>query len=652
MRFKDENILGLVAWGTKRGKKVFFSDNIADETEAIDNALYDIHSAVQFFGVNLTFYSFERNAEYESFTIYRTIYDWANRLGYYAVSVFLPAGKIVATENIPGLLKSLSASYWEKYIAPNPVSNRIREDVKEDPRSFVAEITDIKYKLSPLQTTNTVFGVQKCVLKFIDEVDLKSIFEDRRREELTKYGQVFVLPAGQQGLICNFEVLTLPPVERKIRLIIKTYGYISENESKLLLDTKLIVHKNKDLIFNDKVHGGSYEVPGLLLRDKLQVIAEKDGYNREVIKESTVKDIVSLLFDKDSKSPELPIKLKQEEDKKGNKPSQSDRYEFIQGQDYRDRSESPKGFHTEVAADSDSQSARTDEKKAVDIEPILPPQLPAEISPLPPKADGKQGSQSHGFKKWLDSNFTMIAGTVGTIVFLSLVFGIVLFFTGSNKAQDFDYTRLNSETDIFKTQVDYKSQRQWDANRYDTDIKLLRKKQKEIDSLSRIESINADSLNYSRKLLNDIETSCKARIVSDRDSFLKGVDFDSVKTNLFIKACLDLGLDKSWDTVYLMQFKKICYWVNRSNEVINGVNNDIQARGKIKYELNFILTGAKYVFLSEEQRNVIRNYRKTLEMMGSKKYANADAFLKGIANEYSSGERQDISDFLKTRKNK
>jgi hypothetical protein len=123
----SNNNIGLVAWGLKLGKQVFFhSPNIRLDSPSIAVALEDIRGLINYSHPNLTFYSLETTESHRVYTIYNSIFDWVNRDGaYFAFSVFIPH-ELAVTENgkLLELLLQLAQTYRTLYV--EEASNQIK----------------------------------------------------------------------------------------------------------------------------------------------------------------------------------------------------------------------------------------------------------------------------------------------------------------------------------------------------------------------------------------------------------------------------------------------------------------------------------------------------------------------------------------------
>lgn len=438
-----------------------------------------------------------------------------------------------------------------------------------------------------------------------------------------------------------------PPIERTRILIIKTYG--ADNVEAPLDQSMLTIDKNQERIYDGEIESGGYELSGLVLRDKVQIQVSKQGYITKLVK----IDLADLFKDKSIRTRILTIILNVNKSIGGNddlfKPQGGGgriNIEAITGKELGKQPETKVEPVREPILENQSV-------KLVEKEPII------STSPSKPRQDvsarepaTKKESFVQQLRKQLISHSTVVIGIGGIILFFLIILAVVLPLTQRDKPKTFNYTDLNTKIDDFKKEINYKSQRLWDATKYEETIRFLQNSQNEIDSLSRIPSIIPDSLKYSREQLDEIRDLYKVRVVSDRDTLLKGVDFDSVKTDLLIKAFLALKLDSKSDTMFLMDFARVCYWVNRSNDIINGLNPSITVRNETIKRLLYIETDARYYFLTNDQKAVLRSYRKVLNIMGSKVYANAEEIVTKMYPNYPSGERIDVSDFLKKRKNK
>lgn len=272
----NQEQIGLIAWGLKLGKQVFFHSNfINPEEAAMVNALEDIRGVVNFTQPNLQFYSLEFTEKFRIYTAYRTIFDWVGREGYLALSVLVPHTYQLKEAHTFRLLKDLLGTYETNYIDER---HRIKNQ-RENPDLFFSLINS--ERLQPMAQRETLMGNNSnryAYLLYNNDTDLINYFDSPYRREYNGYKEVFFLLQSQHRL------------------------RPSENATKLNLPPKVISY-TLDIVFQDEkgnnvqpdqwsaqVENTNYKtltISDLNLNDQVVVSAEKAGY-------STINQTISL----------------------------------------------------------------------------------------------------------------------------------------------------------------------------------------------------------------------------------------------------------------------------------------------------------------------------------------------------------------------
>lgn len=278
MKFKDQDICGFAASATKSGLNVFYSFNLQQGEEEIDSFLSDVRGKIPVSGTDIEFFSISHNADCACLSIYRTIYDWVGRLGYYSFSLFLPNGKILADGKSLELLKLFSDHYRNYYIDS---SLQVKKNVVEDLKPLEVIISDPEYQLKGVQTARSTWGTDQCALKYSNSEELAYILDHHDRSELQPYKMIFVLDARQQALGCNVKVLPpLPPVDKKFAI---KFSIIDEDNLPLK-DAIITVSKNSESIFyKRKLQDPVFSIEDLKKTDKLNITVEVASYKTTTI---------------------------------------------------------------------------------------------------------------------------------------------------------------------------------------------------------------------------------------------------------------------------------------------------------------------------------------------------------------------------------
>jgi len=264
----NQEQIGLIAWGLKLGKQVFFHSNfINPEEPAMVNALEDIRGVVNFTQPNLHFYSLEFTERYRIYTAYRTIFDWVGREGYLALSVLVPHKLQLKEAHTFRLLKDLVSAYETEYIDER---HRIKNQ-RENPDLFFKLINT--ERLQPMTHRETLSGNANnryAYQPFRSEADLADYFDSPYRREFIGFKEVFFLPQSEPRLRPseNATKLDLPP---KVISYTLDIAFQDEKGDKIQPDNWSAQVENKQY--------KTLTISDLNLNDQISIYAEKAGYN-------------------------------------------------------------------------------------------------------------------------------------------------------------------------------------------------------------------------------------------------------------------------------------------------------------------------------------------------------------------------------------
>ena len=127
--------------GTKLGAGTFMSHNINEDISFInEKVMVDIRG--ENIGIrppfNQVFFGITHTANYTLLNCFRTIQDFVERPGFYAVSIALPLNKSMMPGKAVELLRKLNDLYYDMYVKPNSAFNcQILKDVEENKNIFV-----------------------------------------------------------------------------------------------------------------------------------------------------------------------------------------------------------------------------------------------------------------------------------------------------------------------------------------------------------------------------------------------------------------------------------------------------------------------------------------------------------------------------------
>ena len=226
----SNNNIGLVAWGLKLGKQVFFhSPNIRLDSPSIAVALEDIRGLINYSHPNLTFYSLETTESHRVYTIYNSIFDWVNRDGaYFAFSVFIPH-ELAVTENgkLLELLLQLAQTYRTLYV--EEASNQIKRG-QENSGLFLEMVQKLPCRSQLVQSKGGAGNNKRYAhIPFSDPKTLSGFFDDPYRTEFTPFKQVFfldqaLLNAERLRVSASSTLLSITPVTERYSVTLNFGG--------------------------------------------------------------------------------------------------------------------------------------------------------------------------------------------------------------------------------------------------------------------------------------------------------------------------------------------------------------------------------------------------------------------------------------------
>ena len=290
---QDKVQIGLIAWGTKLGKQIFFSSpHLNIEEDAISVALEDIRAVINFTQTGLKFFSLEFTEQYRIYTGYRTIIDWVSREGYLAISVLIPHSYILDDAECHKLLLELMATYEHNYIDER---QRIRNQ-RENPELFFSKINNLKPQFNNQPKYLTSAKNKKYAVINYNTNDISTFLDTPYRSEYGEYKEVFFIAASETRLRPSENAMILD-IEAVVINYSLDFEIKDESGAKLKPDNIAITigqgkpYRTFDSSIKDLKHG-----------DIVDVSIEKTGY-------ISVKEVIDVKnWEETSKT--LPIILR------------------------------------------------------------------------------------------------------------------------------------------------------------------------------------------------------------------------------------------------------------------------------------------------------------------------------------------------------
>ncbi|GLR15884.1 hypothetical protein [Portibacter lacus] len=264
------NDIEFIFWGTKRGVKVFFnSDGINPNNKEIQDTLKDVSTYYRSTDVGgENYYAIEYTQQQVVYTLYYTLYDWGNRPGFMAVTIYVPTN--VQLVSPVSSLQKLFTTYREKYIGANYKITEERER-----KSYFDEIVSsfrtqpANYDLSP-SPQNRKYGAEY----FKSDEELEHFFTDPIRKEYFDYQEVLFLP---ESLRKDYQSLT--PLngnsKREYNLEITLKGHKEEYLSPEGL--KVSINKNS---YDEWNVANKLSIFPLSYQDQIEILFQKERYEK------------------------------------------------------------------------------------------------------------------------------------------------------------------------------------------------------------------------------------------------------------------------------------------------------------------------------------------------------------------------------------
>lgn len=185
--------LQLAVWGIKQKYQVFFhSPGLAVADAAVRKGLEDVRSLVKYQSVELNYYSVAWAGGYEVYTAYTALYDWMNRKnGYVAVSVFVPAGKMIVGGPL-SLLDKLLQTYRQKFVGSD---YKIKQQ-PDQPELFFALLNEAQLMNDPRPKQA---GQGLGVVRYTQD-RLNGYLANPYLEVFAGYEKIYFLPEGQRRI--------------------------------------------------------------------------------------------------------------------------------------------------------------------------------------------------------------------------------------------------------------------------------------------------------------------------------------------------------------------------------------------------------------------------------------------------------------------
>jgi hypothetical protein len=201
---------GLMLWGTKLGAQIFAQNNISTTETRPFTDLREI--GVRFETAEALLFSYEHKDGYHAYTIYRSLLDWRNRSGYFAISIFVADNKSAPLDKLPALLQELADIYSKEYY--DKAKNQISEQTRENIAFFTAPLNAAEYRLSDIKDTAKQEKQLSGYKVFNNKSELANLFS-------------FLHPVEEPDLdvlwLLENEALVLPPETNLKQLSLPSY---------------------------------------------------------------------------------------------------------------------------------------------------------------------------------------------------------------------------------------------------------------------------------------------------------------------------------------------------------------------------------------------------------------------------------------------
>jgi len=229
--------------GTKLGAGTFMSHNINEDLSYInDKIMVDIRG--ENIGIrppfNQVFFGITHTANYTLLNCFRTIQDFVERPGFYAISIVLPPNKSMMPGKAVELLRKLNDLYYDMYVKPNTAFNcQILKDVEENKNIFVDIASSPNYNIINADSSISYNQKSQIAYKYNNEQELNQLFDFCHRDELLNAENAFIFSMDQVSMCpSNIAIQTSLPQE------IKTYSF------KILPLYNGVPVQNAKIIFN------------------------------------------------------------------------------------------------------------------------------------------------------------------------------------------------------------------------------------------------------------------------------------------------------------------------------------------------------------------------------------------------------------------
>lgn len=136
---QDITKIGLAIRGTRMGVQTIYTRNLDLSQTSLGYTLQDLRGSIAISEPGKTIYSFELGEAFQSYSIFRTIYDWSGigssqgRPGYYSVSVFFVRRYLIDSGELLLLLHDIADMFWKEYVAQDGTVDRFRISTQVDP---------------------------------------------------------------------------------------------------------------------------------------------------------------------------------------------------------------------------------------------------------------------------------------------------------------------------------------------------------------------------------------------------------------------------------------------------------------------------------------------------------------------------------------
>jgi hypothetical protein len=279
MKLTNPEFCGLLVWGTKRGLIPFFHFGLDIEESELerlhgDNDIrnHNINPAEPY---DRLFYGIDQYSGMVLIHQFRTIIDYVDRPGFFAVTLVMPAGRGLAAGTTLPLLNQLSDKYHQLYVQGSAKPNQIRIGITEDSSLFGEILRLAVNRLISIPSDAVRSVVPKQAFIYSSAAELSAIFDHQGREEIRSVKKLFLFADGMRNL-CPREIPLgiLPPPPRRTDIELEVMGAGTILTSQTIVQARI----NGSSAPVTKSASGAFLITGVRAQDQLEIQISCNGY--------------------------------------------------------------------------------------------------------------------------------------------------------------------------------------------------------------------------------------------------------------------------------------------------------------------------------------------------------------------------------------